>query len=97
METEHVAFDTLEQIADIFGPQDCNAKTLEKALEVLISVKEGGVFISGEAEPVRVAANTLRILQKMKRNQSLITGVMVDQAMELARADMWMWTRRSRP
>ncbi|MGI6199561.1 MAG: PhoH family protein [Christensenellales bacterium] len=87
MQTEHVAFDTLEQIADIFGPQDCNAKAIEKALEVLINVKDGGVFISGEDEAVRVAANTLRILQKMKQNQSLITGVMVDQAMELARAD----------
>ncbi|MBQ9942661.1 MAG: PhoH family protein [Christensenellaceae bacterium] len=74
-------------MADIFGPQDRHVKCIEKALDVTVTVRQTGAEIEGDEENVNIAANSLEILQKIRGNQPVITEVLIEQAMELAKND----------
>ena len=85
MEIGHVEFDSMDELADIFGPQDCYLKSVENALGVTISVKEFGANISGEQEQIEIAKNTLLALKKMRESGAPLSAWTVDQALELAK------------
>ena len=84
METVLVEFDSIEQVVDLVGPQDCFLKMVEKELGVTIRVKDSGMEIAGKLPAVQTAAKAFQILQKMKENTARMTDTMVDQAIELA-------------
>lgn len=84
METGYVEFDNLDQIADIFGPHDRYVDIIEKALNVLIKQKEAGVHITGEAENVKVAKDTISSLKKVYNDGNALSVWAVNQALEYA-------------
>ena len=85
METEHVEFESLDQVMDTVGPNDCHLKAIEKAFGVACHISATGVTVSGnDPAAVRSAGSAFRILQKMRRTTPVLTSMMVDQAMELA-------------
>ena len=85
METEHVEFESLDQVMDTVGPNDCHLKAIDKAFGVACHISATGVTVSGnDPAAVRSAGSAFRILQKMRRTTPVLTSMMVDQAMELA-------------
>lgn len=51
-----VTFDRLEELAHVLGSVDENLDALERAFDVHMTFREGGIKIMGESEAVALAA-----------------------------------------
>ena len=57
-----VTFDRLEELAHVLGSVDENLDALERAFDVHMTFREGGIKIMGESEAVALAARALESL-----------------------------------
>lgn len=83
---DYVEFDDIAQVMSVFGSFDEHVKTLEKALEVSIQLREARVEIHGEPEAVKAAVDTVETLKKLLANGEVINDWMVNHALELAQS-----------
>ncbi|MCD8330944.1 MAG: PhoH family protein [Oscillospiraceae bacterium] len=71
----------------VFGAFDVNLKALERALDISLLCRDGDVEIRGEQEePVKVAADTLTVLQTMLSRGEAIDEFTVLRVIELVRS-----------
>ena len=71
-----VTFDRLEELAHVLGSVDENLDALERAFDVHMTFREGGIKIMGESEAVALAARALESLMQMASNK----GEQIDTA-----------------
>lgn len=78
-----VAFDSVEQMAGVFGNFDENINVLANKFEVVIRAFEHGIYITGEKKAATAASDTLEVLKKMYNKNETITVFSVEKAMEI--------------
>lgn len=84
MESGIVEFETMDSLAEVFGPQDKYLNQMEKALNVTIRANGAAAQITGEKEDVSFAMDALFALKKIIGTGELLTPWVVDKAIGLA-------------
>lgn len=83
--SEYVNFDSMEQMADIFGSFDENINVVSDKLGVNIRTHENGIIITGEeGENEKLAADALEALKIMYNKNERITKDSVIYALDMA-------------
>lgn len=85
METGHVGFENIDEITDVFGPQNRYVGIIEKALNVIIRQKETGAEVIGEKENTAAAIDALEALKKVYNDGNSLSAWTAEQAVEFAK------------
>ena len=80
-----VTFDRLEELAHVLGSVDENLDALERAFDVHMTFREGGIKIMGESEAVALAARALESLMQMASKGEQIDTARVNYVVGLTR------------
>ena len=81
-----VTFERMEELSHVLGSVDENLQAIERAFDVRMTFREGGVKIMGEAEAVDVAARALTSLMQLAARGEVIDRTRVGYVIEMARA-----------
>jgi len=76
-------FDSMEQMAGVFGSFDENINLLSERLSVNIRAQENGITVAGGEGDVGLAADTIEVLKKMYNKNEIITPETVSYALDL--------------
>ncbi len=80
-----VTFDRLEELTHVLGSVDENLDALERAFEVRMTFREGGIKIMGESEAVELAARSLDSLMQLASRGEQIDAARVNYVINLTR------------
>ena len=80
-----VTFDRLEELTHVLGSVDENLDALERAFDVHMTFREGGIKIMGESEAVALAARALESLMQMASKGEQIDTARVNYVVGLTR------------
>ncbi len=78
-----IEFDSMEQMAGVFGNFDENIHLLSERLLVTVRAEESGISISGEEQNAALAADTIEALKTMYNKNEILTPDRVVYALEM--------------
>lgn len=78
-----VGFDSVEQMAGVFGSFDENINVLSRQYGVAVRAAEHGIVITGEKKAATAASDALEVLKKMYNKNETITVQSVTSAIEI--------------
>ncbi|MEG1158101.1 MAG: PhoH family protein, partial [Christensenellaceae bacterium] len=78
-----VAFNSIEQMAGIFGSFDENINILSNETNTVIRATNNGIVIEGEPKDAQKAADVIEVLKKMYNKNEQISQNTVSYAMDL--------------
>lgn len=81
----HIDFDSMEQMAGVFGSFDENINLLSGRLSVSVRAEQNGVTISGEKAAVQAAADVMGVLKVMYNKNENINSDTVNYALTMVK------------
>ncbi len=85
MEELDIAFDSMEQMAGIFGNFDENINLLADTFHVSIRTGEHGVVVAGKKKDAMLVADTIEVLKQMYGKNETINMSTVNYALDMVR------------
>ena len=80
-----VSFDSMEQMAGVFGSFDENINIISAETGTTIRATEEGISVTGETAKVKTAADVIEVLKKMYGKNETINPDSVNYALDLVR------------
>ncbi|MEG0256882.1 MAG: PhoH family protein [Christensenella sp.] len=80
-----MAFDSMEQMAGVFGSFDENINVISAETDTAIRATQNGICITGEAKKAQMAADVIDVLKKMYGKNENINQDSVSYALDLVR------------
>ena len=80
-----VSFDSMEQMAGVFGSFDENINIISAETGTTIRATEEGISVTGETAKVKTAADVIEVLKKMYGTNETINPDSVNYALDLVR------------
>lgn len=79
----HIEFESMDQMAGVFGSFDENINALSDRLKVVIRAEASGITVSGAEKDVKLAADVIDVLKKMYAKNETIRLDTVNYAIDL--------------